>query len=73
MERYGMNKTSAKEWLNKAWHHLGSAKILYKAEHYTDVIAVDLHYCIEVSLKSFLAYTNQKIVKTHDLIEISQR
>lgn len=67
-----MNKTSAKEWLNKAWHHFSSAKILYEANHYTDVIAVDLHYAVEVTLKAFLAYENQKIVKTHDLIEISE-
>ena len=72
MVKYGMNKTSAKEWLNKAWHHLGSGKILYEANHYTDVIAIDLHYAVEIMLKSFLAYQNKKIIKTHDLIEISE-
>ena len=46
-----MNETSAKEWLTKAWHNLGSAQILYKADHYTDVIAVDLHYSVEIMLK----------------------
>jgi len=65
-----MNETSAKEWLTKAWHHLGSAKILYKAKHYTDTIAVDLHYSVEIMLKSFLAYQNKKIIKTHNLIDI---
>lgn len=72
MERYGMNKTSAREWVVKAWHHFSSGKLLYDANHYTDVIAVDFHYAIEVLLKSFLAYENKKIVKTHDLIEISE-
>jgi len=67
-----MNRTSAIEWLNKSWHHFSSAKILYEAKHYTDVIAIDLHYSVEVTLKSFLAYLNKKIVKTHDLIEISE-
>jgi len=67
-----MNETATKEWLNKAWHHLSSGKLLYKAKHYTDVIAVDLHYAIEVTLKSFLAYQNKKIIKTHDLIAISE-
>lgn len=66
-----MNKTSAKEWLNKAWHHFSSAKLLYEANHFTDVIAVDLHYAIEIMLKSPLAYENKKIIKTHDLIEVS--
>ena len=65
-----MNETAAKEWLTKAWHHYGSAIILYKAEHYTDVIAIDLHYAVEIILKSFLAYENKKIVKTHNLIEL---
>lgn len=65
-----MNETSAKEWLTKAWHHLGSAKILYEAHHYTDTIAIDLHYAVEIMLKSFLAYENKKIVKTHNLIDI---
>jgi len=67
-----MNKVSAKEWMSKAWHHLSSGKLLYDANHYTDVIAVDFHYAIEVILKSFLAYENRKIIKTHDLIEISE-
>ena len=67
-----MNKTSAKDWIIKAWHHFSSGKLLYEANHYTDVIAVDFHYAIEVLLKSFLAYENKKIIKTHDLIEISE-
>ena len=65
-----MNEKSAKEWLNKAWHHLSSAKILFEVHHYTDTIAVDLHYAVEVTLKAFLAYENKKIPKTHDLIEL---
>jgi HEPN domain-containing protein len=65
-----MNETSAKEWLTKAWHHLGSAKILYQVNHYTDTIAVDLHYAVEIMLKSFLAYQNKKIIKTHNLIDL---
>ncbi|OHD83570.1 HEPN domain-containing protein [Sulfuricurvum sp. RIFCSPLOWO2_12_FULL_43_24] len=65
-----MNETSAKEWLTKAWHHLSSAQVLYKVEHYTDVIAIDLHYAVEIMLKSFLAYENKQILKTHNLIEL---
>ncbi|WP_300168941.1 HEPN domain-containing protein [Sulfuricurvum sp.] len=61
---------SAKEWLTKSWHNLSTAILLYDVSHYTDIIAVELHYSIEKTLKSFLAYSNQKIPKTHDLIEI---
>ena len=48
-----MNEISAKEWLEKAWHNLSTAQLLYE-EHYTDIIAVESHYCYEKSLKSFL-------------------
>ena len=65
-----MNETSAKEWLEKAWHNLSTAQLLYNVEHYSDIIAVELHYCCEKSLKSFLAFQNQKIPKTHDLLDI---
>jgi HEPN domain-containing protein len=64
-----MNSMSAKEWLTKSWHNLSTAALLYGVNHYTDIIAVELHYSIEKTLKSFLAYENQKIPKTHDLLE----
>ena len=67
-----MNKQSASEWLVKSWHNLSTAQLLYNAEHYTDIIAVDLHYAVEKILKSFVAYENKKIPKTHSLIEISK-
>jgi len=66
-----MNEPAAREWLNKAWHHFSSGKVLYEANHYTDVIAVDFHYASEIILKSFLAYENKKIFKIHDLNELS--
>ncbi len=47
-----MNKTSAKEWLVKAWHHFSSGRVLYNANHYTDSIGIDLHYAVEIMLKS---------------------
>lgn len=65
-----MNNTSAKEWLIKAWHNLSGAKIFYDVDHYTDVTAVELHYAVEKVLKSFLAFENKKIPKTHDLSKI---
>jgi HEPN domain-containing protein len=65
-----MNKTSAKQWLEKSWHNISGAKLFYEANHYTDVTAVEIHYSIEKSLKAFLAYENKQIPKTHDLINI---
>ena len=65
-----MNEQSAKEWLKKSWHNLSGAKILYNANHYTDVVAVELHYSVEKVLKSFLAFHNKRMMKTHDLYEI---
>jgi len=67
-----MNKTSATEWLEKAWHNLSGAKVLYDVNHYTDITAVELHYAVEKILKSFLAYENKKIPKTHDLVQIAK-
>jgi HEPN domain-containing protein len=67
-----MNKTAAKEWLVIAYHDLKSAEILYEANHYTDSIGNDLQQCIEKTLKSILAYKNQKIPKSHDLLEIAE-
>lgn len=67
-----MNETSAKEWLTKAWHHYSSGVVLYDVKHYTDVIAVDLHYAVEITLKSILAYENKKITKIHDLNELAK-
>lgn len=65
-----MNETAAKEWLTKAWHHYSSARILFDANHYTDIIAVEIHYAVEISLKALLIYQNKKITKTHDLLNI---
>lgn len=67
-----MNKTSAKEWLIKAWHNLSGAQLYYVANHYTDVTAVEIHYAVEKILKSLLSYENKKIPKTHDLNEIHE-
>lgn len=66
------NRNSAEEWLTKAYHDLSSARILYAAHHYTDAIGIDLQQAIEKSLKSFLAYGNKPIKKSHDLVEISK-
>lgn len=64
------NKTHAAEWLEKSYHDLDSAKILFESGHYTDTIGYILHQSIEKIFKSWLAYQNVPIVKTHNLIEL---
>jgi len=65
-----MNRTAGIEWLEKGWHHLSTAHILDKCNHYTDIIGVELHYSIEIFLKSILAYNNLQIKKTHELYDL---
>lgn len=65
-----MNKPSAQEWLKKSWHNLSGAELFYNANHYSDVTAVEIHYATEKILKSIQAYHNQKILKSHNLVEI---
>lgn len=64
------NKSSAIEWLRIAFHDLESAKILFKANHFTDSIGNDLQQSIEKILKAIVAYDNKKIKKSHDLVEV---
>jgi HEPN domain-containing protein len=66
------NKESAVQWVTKAYHDLSSAQILYAANHYTDTIAGDLQQALEKCLKSFMAYGNEPVKKTHDLVELSK-
>lgn len=65
-----MNKQSALEWLQHAYHDLQGSSTLYDAQHYTDTISFVLQQSIEKTLKSILAYHNMKIKKSHNLIEI---
>ncbi len=64
------NKTYAKEWMQFAYKNLATAILLYEAEHFEDIIGVELQQFFEKSLKSLFAYKNQKIPKNHDLIEL---
>lgn len=65
-----MNKTAAIEWLSHSYHDLNGAILLYKASHFTDTISYVLHQSIEKSLKSLIAFNNQAIKKSHNLIEL---
>jgi len=62
------NSTYAKEWINKACHNFKAAKFLYENDFYTDVVGVELHNALEKLFKAVIAYKNQKIAKTHDLL-----
>jgi len=64
------NKQSTKEWLKKSYHDLDGAVILFEASHYTDTIGYILQQSLEKLLKSILAYKNQKIIKSHNLVEL---
>jgi HEPN domain-containing protein len=65
-----MNRTAAIEWLRIAYHDLKSAQILFEANHYTDSIGNDLQQSLEKTLKAVIAHKNQRIPKSHDLLEI---
>lgn len=64
------NKPYAKEWLIFAKRNLDTAKLLFKENHYEDIIGIELQQTLEKTLKSLLAYENKKIPKSHKLIEI---
>ena len=62
------NRTYAFEWLEYSNRNIQAAEILFRENHYTDVIAVELHQGVEKALKSLLALHGIKIPKTHDLL-----
>ena len=66
------NKTHAKEWLEKAYHDLDSANILIISGHLTDTIGYIYHQSIEKIYKSIIAFENNPILKTHNLIELNE-
>ena len=64
------NKTYAKEWLEFAKRNQETAEILFEKDHYTDIIAIEIHQTIEKIFKTVLAYNGVRIPKTHDLIKL---
>lgn len=64
------NKTYAKEWLVFAMKNLNTAKLLYEANHYEDIIGIELQQVLEKVLKSIFANENMKISKDHDLVKL---
>jgi HEPN domain-containing protein len=66
------NKTYAIEWLRKAYHDLDSANVLFISGHYTDTIGYIYHQSIKKIYKSIIAFRNEPIVKTHNLVELNE-
>jgi len=64
------NQTYALEWLKIAGRNLETAEILLKQDHYTDIIAIEIHQTIEKSFKAVLAFYGAKIPKTHNLMHL---
>lgn len=62
------NRKIANEWLELAKRNLDAAKILYKEKHFNDVIGIELHQCLEKSLKAVPVFNKKPVLRTHDLI-----
>ena len=70
-DRYYMpNFIYASEWIELADRNLETAKLLFRENHYTDVIAIELHQALEKTLKSILAFNGIKILKTHNILDL---
>lgn len=65
-----VNKTYAKEWLIFSKKNLDTAKLLFEAKHYEDIIGVEIQQALEKLLKAIMASENIKIPKEHDLLKL---
>jgi HEPN domain-containing protein len=65
-----VNRVYVKEWLQFCIKNLDTARLLFEANHYDDIIGVELQQALEKMLKSILAYHNRAIPKTYKLLEI---
>jgi HEPN domain-containing protein len=64
------NFVYASEWIELADRNLGTAKLLFRENHFTDVISIEIHQALEKVLKSVLAYNGIKIIKSHSILEL---
>ncbi len=67
------NKPYAIEWLAFSKKNLDTARLLFDAEHYEDIIGIELQQALEKMLKAVFAWENQKISRTHKLLELISR
>jgi len=61
------NKAYALEWYVIAHRNLETAQLLHQVNHYTDVIAIDLHQALEKGLKAIYAFNGTSIPRIHSL------
>ncbi|MBN1186312.1 MAG: HEPN domain-containing protein [Bacteroidales bacterium] len=66
------NKTYALEWPEHAKRNLETAILLLKENHYSDIIALEIHQAIEKTFKTILACHGEKMLKSHNLVELKQ-
>ena len=64
------NKTYALEWLDSSKRNLDTAVLLFSHNHYTDVIAIDIHQTLEKAFKAVYAYYGISIPRTHTLLAL---
>lgn len=64
------NFVYAFEWIELAGRNLETAKLLFRENHFTDVIAIEIHQALEKTLKSILAFNGIKILKTHNILDL---
>ena len=58
-----------KEWIEKAEHDLGSAKIIYlHLPDYFDTIAFHCQQAVEKYIKAILVFYNVEFQRSHDLV-----
>lgn len=65
-------KILSKRWFKVANRDLETAKLLFKAKHFTDNICFHLHQAVEKYLKGFLVFHNIKPPRVHDLPKLSE-
>ena len=64
------NKAYAIEWLDRSKRNLDTAVLLFSHNHYTDVIAIDIHQTLEKAFKAVNAYYGISIPRTHMLLPL---
>ncbi len=64
------NRTYALEWLRFAQKNFDTAILLFEANHYEDIIGIELQQTLEKLFKALFAYNNTKIPKDHDLVKL---
>ena len=62
-----LNRSYALEWLSLAKKNLETARLLFREDHYTDIIGIEMQQTVEKVFKSIFALNGMSIPKTHSL------